>query len=144
MALRASREFPPGWREIPSRKSRPPPPTRTVALLVTAPMPLGVSWTCSEFRRYLKGLGHEPVPLVPEIASLLGAKGMHRYGVSQSQNATGARTFGTNPKVARRALRGAGPATPASTAPSSAGPSPAYEPARRTVARSPTLRATRA
>ena len=84
MALRASREFPPGWREIPSRKSRPPPPTRTVALLVTAPMPLGVSWTCSEFRRYLKGLGHEPVPLVPEIASLLGAKGMHRYGVSQS------------------------------------------------------------
>ena len=94
MALRASREFPPGWREIPSRKSRPPPPTRTVALLVTAPMPLGVSWTCSEFRRYLKGLGHEPVPLVPEIASLLGAKGMHRYGVSQSQNATGARTFG--------------------------------------------------
>ena len=100
MALRASREFPPGWREIPSRKSRPPPPTRTVALLVTAPMPLGVSWTCSEFRRYLKGLGHEPVPLVPEIASLLGAKGMHRYGVSQSQNATGARTFGTNPKTA--------------------------------------------
>ena len=131
--LCASREFPPGWREAPSRAVRPPPVSRTVELLVTAPMPLGVNWTCSEFRRYLQGLGHAPIPLVREICALLSAKGMHKYGVSQSTNATGARTFGTNPKMARRVMRSAPPPTPALSQLSSCETSPAYEPPRRTV-----------
>ena len=83
-------------------------------LLVQAPMPLGSSWTCSEFRRYLRSLGHRPVPTVGEIAATLDAPGMHRYGVNRGYNATGGVVYGTNPPIARRELRAHAEPSPAS------------------------------
>lgn len=79
--LRAARDVP-GFRLTPSRSQRAPPADRTLELIVQAPMPLGSAWSCSEFRRYLRSLGHRPVPTVAEIAAVLDQAGMHRYGPS--------------------------------------------------------------
>ena len=64
---------------------------KTLEKLVLAPMPLGVSWTCSEYRRYLMGCGHRPVPSVAQIAALLGGEEARHCGVHAGRDTAGSR-----------------------------------------------------
>ncbi|KAJ1458351.1 hypothetical protein M885DRAFT_513489 [Pelagophyceae sp. CCMP2097] len=74
-------------------------------LLVTAPMPAGQLWSASEFRRYLRGLGHKPLPSVGQIAAALAhVKTREEYGVRMGVTDRGTKEFGTTPSLARKRL----------------------------------------